>query len=208
MEHISEAQLTAIAFEQVMLSAQEMAHLATCAECRTRLARLQRLAQEFAVARQSEPPPAVRATAYAHIAQVQQKPSWIQRLVERLPAQLLWDSRQQLTAQGLRTLPAARYHLLYTTEQIDVELDVQPQGTGLQVEGDLLLATGEGADQTASLAPSLLHLQPVKPGDAAYESDCDAQGHFYFHNVAPGRYTLLITPHTGALIEIVGLELV
>jgi hypothetical protein len=202
MEHLSEEVLTRCAFAETTLTDEEAAHLATCPDCQARLAALRDIASELTVARHSEPPSAVRARAHQFFAQIQQQPSWLERIVQRFQAQLLWDSRQQLATQGLRQGVSERYHLLYTTERVEVELSVQPQADGLRLEGDLL-PTGPGDP----FSQALIHLQPADPIAIPYEFHSADDGHFRVTAVVPGRYTLLITPQNGPLVEIEGLAL-
>jgi hypothetical protein len=200
-DHLAEDILSAHVFAQAPLSEQAVAHLAICAGCRVTLTTLQRMADEMRIARQSEPSLALRSSAYQLFARIQQAPSWLERMVLRLRAELIWDSRQQLAAQGLRAAPAERYHLLYATNRIEVEMSVQPRALGFDLEGDLLPIAPDD-----SLTPALLHLQPADPQTALYETRSDPDGHFRLQGVAPGHYALLITPPTGALLEIEGLE--
>jgi hypothetical protein len=203
MEHLAEERLNALALDQASAAQDETDHLASCADCRTALEMLQLMAAELRVARHSEPSPAVRQRAYQFFDQIQQQPSWLERVVQRLQAQLLWDSRQQLAAQGLRTAAAGRYHLLYATDRLDVEISVQPQAGRLDLEGELLPSDPDG-----TVTPALVHLQRAGNSGVPYETRSDADGHFRFQGIASGQYTLLITPRMGVLLEIEGLELV
>lgn len=201
MEHVAEERLAALVFDQATAVPDEIDHLASCAECRETLEMLQLMATELRVARHSAPSPTVRQRAYQFFDQIQQQPSWIERIVQRLQAQLLWDSRRQLAVQGLRTASPDRYHLLYTTDRVDIEISVQPQAGQFDLEGELL-----PRDPDDAIAPALVHLQPSDRRGATHETHSDSDGHFRFQGVAPGQYTLLVTPRTGELLEIEGLE--
>jgi hypothetical protein len=206
MEHLADDLLNDYLFDQTTLAAQAMAHLTTCPVCQARLDALRLLADELAISRRGTPPPAVRSRAYPLFAQIQQRPSWWARLVQQLSAQLVWDSRQQLAAQGLRNPQPDRYHLLFATDRVEIELSVQPTATHLHLEGELL-PIEEASEHDAPLTPMLIHLRAADASMPTYEAQSDAGGHFRFPAIAPGRYTLLLTPPTGALLEIEGLEL-
>lgn len=202
MEHLSDELLYASAFDQATLAAPEAEHLSSCDACRQRLEQLQKLATTLRIARSSAPPPAIVAQAHSFFQHIQQQPSWLERMVQRLQAQLVWDSRNQLAAQGLRRTVTDGYHLLYSTERIEVELSVQPTPAGLDLEGELL-----PAEDDLGLVPALLVLQPADGAGASYETESDADGHFRLSGLPHGRYELLITPLAGALLAIDGLEL-
>ena len=200
MEHLPEELLTRYAFAEATWIGEEADHLSTCQGCQANLAALRAIADELSIARHSEPPPAVRARAHQLFGQIQQQPSWLGRIVQRFQAQVLWDSRQQLATQGLRQGRRERYHLLYTTQLVEVELSVEPEAGSVMLEGDLL-----PTDAGDLFGQALIHLQPAAPTAATYEFYSAADGHFRVTGVAPGPYTLLITPQDGPLVEIEGL---
>lgn len=201
MDHLSEERLQQLVFDEAALSAPEQAHVATCRDCQTLLNAIRQLKTEMQLAKQGEPPAAVRSRAYQLFAKIQQQPSRIQRIIQQLQAQLLWDSRQPLAMQGVRSASSDGYHLLYRTEQVEIELDVQRVGGNFSLAGDLLPANQEDIP-----TPVLMHWRAVEPNGPVYESKSDDAGHFHVPQVAPGRYTLLLTPQTGPLLEVEGLE--
>lgn len=200
--HVSPDELLSLVFDAAELSAAAALHLETCAHCRQQEAELRLLATDLTIARLSEPGPAALARYQALFAQVQQQPAPLQRLASRLRAVLTWDSRQQPLLQGVRSGGAAVYRQLYTAEDVELELMVEPTGPLRRVEGDLIADTNAAAPM-----PALVELLD-KHGAPVYSIETDADGIFRFEGVQPGRYQAVITRVHAAPIEVATLEIV
>ena len=201
MTHLTADQLYAIVFDQAAPDTAIADHLALCPACRTELDQLRQMAGDLAVARLSEPSPAALQRYAALFAQVQQRGSRLGEFWQTLRATLAWDSRQQPATQGVRSGAAAGYRLLYTTPRAEVELMVEPGQHSGVLEGDIIeLSAGEGA------TPALVQLLDDTKV-ATHETEAGADGRFRLENVQPGIYRLLITPVTGAAVEIDPLEI-
>lgn len=203
MKHIAEDLLYVYVFDGYTLTAVEAAHLADCAECQSQLATLCSLRDELQLAQQSTPSAQTLTRYYSLFVQVQKQPSVLTRVMQRLRAQLSWDSRQQPALQGVRTVAVSQYRQLYAVDQIEVELLVASQQRHLfTIEGDLLTQPGQ-----TNVAPLFVQLQGVDEQQPTYEVESDAEGRFHLANIAAGHYQLVITPREGALIEITDLEI-
>lgn len=200
--HVSPDELLSLVFDATELSAAAASHLASCAHCRQQEAELRLLATDLTIARLSEPSPATLARYQALFDQVQQQPAPLQRFVNRLRAVLTWDSRQQPLLQGVRSGGVTVYRQLYTADDIELELMVEPSGPLRRVEGDLIVATDAGND-----APALVELLDRR-GAPVYSAETDADGIFRFEGVRPGRYQAVITLARTATIEVEALEIV
>jgi hypothetical protein len=123
--------------------------------------------------------------------------------VQRLRAELRWDSRQQSPSwQGVRGAGRKDYRLLYMTESVTVELMVTPSQTQFEVDGEVI-----SNDPQAWQPPALIQLQTTDQPTIAREAECNAAGRFRLEHVTPGTYTMWITPPIGSLLEIEGLEI-
>ncbi len=200
--HVSPDELLSLVFDAAELSAAAASHLAICAECRQQEAELRLLAMDLTIARLSEPSPESLTRYQALFDQVQQQPAPLQRFVNRLRAVLTWDSRQQPLLQGVRSGGATAYRQLFTADEVELELMVEPIGSLRRVEGDLIVDTEAGIG-----APALVELLD-RHGAPVYSVETDADGIFRFEGVHPGRYQAVITRAYAAPVEIETLEIV
>ncbi|HXF61643.1 MAG TPA: hypothetical protein VNK95_08500 [Caldilineaceae bacterium] len=177
------------------------AHLAGCPPCRERLARLEQLMTELAVARRSRPSPATEARYAALFAQVAQRPAGVaSELAAWVKGVLAWDSRRQPLLAGVRG--AGAYRLLYTAGEAEVELLVEPVGSGRRLIGEFY-RDNEGAVVLVELAPLTAPPSPYPVNTVESNSD----GRFILDRVPPGQYRLIMTPFDGPIIEIEPVEL-
>lgn len=203
MNHIPEEYLYTHLLDQALLSPVDADHLAACGECQNRLAALRDLLRELAIARRSEPSAAVLERYHQLFAHVPQQPGLLTRLVERLRAQLTWDSRRQPALQGLRNVATPHYRQLYTAAGAEIELMVANRASHQRtLEGDIITLAGH-----APLAPALVELAATADPQQVHEVQSDAQGRFQVENVTPGHYQLTITPTHGASLAIDDLEI-
>lgn len=230
MDHLTDTRLDALIFDALPLAADETAHMQGCALCRSRIDALALLRQELEIARRSQPS-AAQLARYSHIFNQATGPTLRQHLssfFDSLRLSLVLDSRQ--SALGLRRAAGFGHRLLYSSNAVDVELLVEPEGEGWHIDGDVL----PFAPETIT-APYLVELQSDAatdtPGDAGVTENTDsirvhphssaaiftstsrhsvqseASGRFRLTDVSSGRYQLSLTPAQGPVIEITGLEI-
>lgn len=199
--HLSIEQLEQHIWDGVQLAAGASSHLAICPRCQQELARLRNLAAELVIARRSQPSAAALARYQQLFTSMTPQPSYLDRLVTWVQAQLVWDGRRQLAVQGARSAARPSYRLIYASTTSDVELLVTPYPTTFGIEGEFLVA-----GNTLSTR-ALIQLEPQSQSDITHETETTNGGRFRLDHVAPGRYTLWITPEQGSALEIRGLEL-
>ena len=200
IDHLSDEQLYTYIFKEAAFPAAEH-HLASCLTCRQRLEATRRMIDELAIRRRSEPTPTALARYAQLFSQVQRSPTGLQGLLQRVRAQLQWDSRQQPTLQGVRSAARSEHRLLYTTSIVDIEILVTRNATQFDLDGELV-----PQDAETWTGPTLIQLQAHQPPVALYETEVTAAGRFRFAQVPSNQYTMLITPDHGALLEIEGLD--
>lgn len=203
MTHLTEERLTALAFESITPTSAETAHLDACPACARAYADLTLLASEFRVAARSQPSTDAMARYYDLFDQVQQQPHGLKALWRDLKAALVWDSRQQLALQGVRSVAATEYRLLYSAGSLELELMVDAEGVHRHIEGDLVAPDEEAA------TPALVELQRLDQDDGAsllFETET-ANGRFRFQHVTPGRYRLTVTTRLGQAIVVESMEI-
>lgn len=202
MDHLTDTRLDALIFGALPLAQDETAHVQECALCRSRIDAYTLLRQEFAIARRSQPS-AEQLDRYSHIFRETLAPDFVQRLgsfLNSLRLSLVLDSRQQ--ALGLRRAAGFGHRLLYSSDEVDVELLLEPEGEGWRIDGDVL----PFAPQTIG-TPYLLELQSDGAAAGNYSVQSEASGRFRLTDVPSGRYHLLLTPTHGPVIEIPSLEI-
>ena len=164
------------------------------------------------------PPPELRGSLVAAFGQVAggrqgDLRDRLARLVERARAALIFDSASPggLALSGLRspgtpTVGGATRHLLYRAEGIDVAIDVVPDGTLLQLHGQVLPADDApagaidpegGPDQ---LDPRQVVLVDDEGEVAAARTD--ELGEFDLGRVAAGRYELAVAGEPGLVLTL------
>ncbi len=199
MSHLAPEQLYAAIFDHTQLGEVEQQHVDACPTCRRTLGQLEELAQELVVARKSRPAQAALDRYQALFDEVERLPSPLSRVWQQISALLVWDSRRQLTLQGVRSAAAATaYRLLYATEQTEVELLVEPDDHHFRIRGEIIVAD----------APAPMLVQWLDAGGAIrYETNSNAEGQFAQHGIAPGVYGMSIVSASGPTIDIERLEI-
>lgn len=202
---VSTAHLSLEQFDQYVwggeqLVAEAAAHLSLCSHCQQELASLRNLAAELDIARRSQPSAAALAR-YQQLFTPTPQPSYLDRLITWVQAQLVWDGRRQFAVQGARGGARPSYRLIYASTTSDVELLITPYPTTFGIEGEFLVA-----GNTLSTR-ALIQLEPQGESDITHEVETTNGGRFRLDHVAPGRYTLWITPEQGSALQIQGLEL-
>ena len=202
MAHLTEANFYEWVFDGSAPSTAERSHLEQCTACQAQLAGLYQLAGALQIARASEPSPAALARYAQLYPQVQQAPSFAQRLTEFIVAQLQWDGRQQPAWQGVRNTQVASYRLLYATAQAEIELLVAPREGRFQIEGEVIPRT-----EPTTLLPARCELHDSTRAELIDTTDCQADGRFHLAYVPTGQYRLAFVPANGPTLVIDDLEL-
>ena len=122
--------------------------------------------------------------------------------IQRLRAQLTWDSRQQFVIPNVRGIANRHYRLLYASNELEVELYVESHHQERRMRGELL-----PLPVNSSRLPALVQIQDSIQDRTIHELESDFQGNFHIDSLKPGMYNVLITPQTGSIIELSRLEL-
>jgi hypothetical protein len=112
-----------------------MAHISTCSTCEDTLRRLQQLIRMMRNDRTTEAPRDVLTAAINIFSQERRMP------LRRIVALLIFDSRNAGPAFGMRSLPAASRQMVYSAEEIDLELRITVQNDECILAGQVI---GEG----------------------------------------------------------------
>lgn len=203
MNHLSDDQLYAAVFDAI-LDEQTAEHLHQCAACASEYESLQRLAHTFAIAQRSQPN-AAQIDRYQQMAtHIQTQSSGLAGWIEQIQAVLAQDSRQRLAWQGVRSGGQQAYRLLYSADNVDVELLVDALGSTRSIEGEILPL----ADADMQL-PLLVELQATRPmqSEDAWMVESSAQGRFRIEGVTLGAYDVIITPTAGPSVRIEGIDI-
>ena len=136
--HISVETLASIAENRATSEARKaaMSHLSTCSTCRDLLHRLQQLILMMRSDHTSDAPRDVLASAINIFSQERRVP-----LRRRIVASLIFDSRNAGPVFGVRSLPAASRQMLYSAEELDLELRITVQNDECILAGQVI---GEG----------------------------------------------------------------
>lgn len=223
MAHLTEETLYILHFDGVALSAEQEAHLQFCVACRTRSEAMATFARSFAVARRSLPSADALSRAHALYTHVQSQGS-IQRVSHWVRARLSLDTRLSTANQGVRGV-ATSYRMLYTTDETDIELAIEPvsasgfalvgrtepmhrsahkvERDGLRrIDGELL-----PLDESADLLPALVQLERQDALVLPLEISTDEDGRFYVDSVNPGIYRMWVAFSGDLDVLIDGLEI-
>lgn len=199
--HLNDDLLTDHVFDSVPLSDANAVHLEHCAACRARLAEFSLLTQEMELARRSQPSPAALARYAALFSHVQQRPSRLHIALQWLQARLIVDTRSDLALQGVRSAAATSYRLLYDTPAAEIDLLVEGSGVTRRLHGEVV-----STEDSSATLPALIQLIASQT-QQTIESETGDQGRFTLTNIAPGRYSLLVTPASGDAWRIDDLEI-
>jgi hypothetical protein len=112
-----------------------MTHLSTCSTCPDMLRRLQELILMMRSDNSNDAPRDVLTAAINIFSQERRVP------LRRIVALLIFDSRNAGPAFGVRSLPAASRQMLYSAEEIDLELRITVQNDECILAGQVI---GEG----------------------------------------------------------------
>jgi len=189
MSHLTDERMTTLVFDLAEPTDQEVAHLEACAACHHAYDEALALADELAVAARSQPDAEAMQRYYRLVDQVQVQAGGLKTFLREVVAALTWDSRQQTAMQGVRSVAATEYRLLYSADVAEVELMVEIEGARRHVEGELIPLVG------GELTSALLQLQWLddpspNPLATGFETETGEGGRFRFQDLQPGRYRL------------------
>ncbi len=158
------------------------AHVSSCQRCGQRLALLRTVLQSTAGDRTVAPPESIlkRAVDIAHGKREssQHKP-WM-----RVVAALRFDSRLQLSSAATRGATRGR-QMLFTTEQVDIDLQIKPGRTDSDLLGQML-----STQRTGEILPAFVSLQS-SAGVLLRATETDSLGQFTFRQISSGIYDLV-----------------
>jgi hypothetical protein len=159
-----------------------------CEQCNNQIAQLRMVlgvvAQDITVA----PPSSVLQQA---IAAFQEQPAPPRKSLLRVVAELLFDSRLQLSAMPTRGGAGAR-QVLFATDQVDIDLNIVSEHQEYNMVGQMLPSGSQmehdpnNRDHGAFVS---LHNETDK---YARSTETDSRGQFSFRRIPPGVYDLLI----------------
>lgn len=179
---------TLISFIEDQLSESELAkvekHLSRpCQECSNKIAQLRVVFEAVGEDRTIAPPPAVLSRAVATFKK-QPSPSSPRPLL-RVLAELLFDSRLQLSPMGSRGAARTR-QMLFTTQQVDIDLNITPEHRDNNLVGQIL-----DREQTDEPSVAFVSLQN-ETGTLLRSIEADSLGQFTFRQIPSGIYDLVI----------------
>jgi hypothetical protein len=172
------------------------AHLAGgCPLCERRLSLLREVLESVAGDRTVAPPANVLKKAVGIAGRERSRPKpWM-----RVVAALSFDSRLQLSPARLRGTGRTR-QMLFTTEQVDIDLQVKPAGVDHDLLGQVL-----GAGHSGEAVPAFVSLQR-SGGQPLRATETDSLGQFAFRQIPSGVYDLVFDLATQE-VALTGLEL-
>lgn len=146
-----------------------MGHIATCSTCHDKLRRLQQLILLMRGDRTNDAPRDVLASAINIFSHEKRSP------LRRIVAILTFDSRNPGPVFGVRSLPAASRQMLYSAEEIDLELRITVRNDECVLAGQVIgegcaeghvEISGVGGRSTATLNEICeFTLPPIPPGN-------------------------------------------
>ncbi len=209
MDHLSDERLLQLHLDHQALLPSEEAHLESCPACQALHAQYAALAEDLALARRSRPSAQALARYYRLFQEIPRRPSLAQRVEQALHAVILglgFDSRQQAALGVRRAAEGLGYRLLFSSDQADLELYVEPTGDTRRLEGALILGEDLGIE-----GPFWVELRPLPEGGPSFPLAQEPSrpvavtlsrpdGYFRIRDVRPGRYRLALTPTRGSVL--------
>ncbi len=193
--------ITLLNYVEDQVSAEERskidAHLAEpCWQCGRRLALLRTVLHSARDDRTVAPPEAVlkRAIDMGRTRRdLPERRPWM-----RVVAALRFDSRLQLSSAAMRGVTRTR-QMLFTTEQVDIDLQIKPGRADHDLLGQMLSTQHSG-----EAVPAFVSLQN-NTGTLLRATETDSLGQFAFRQIPPGNYDLIFDLETQE-VAITGLE--
>jgi hypothetical protein len=183
------------------LSAEERSeidiHLAEpCWQCGRRLALLRMVLHSMSEDRTVVPPESILKRAIdigrGHHNFSERKP-WM-----RVVAALRFDSHLQLSSAAMRGATRTR-QMLFTTEQVDIDLQIKPGRADNDLLGQML-----NTQRSGEAVPAFVSLQN-STGTLLRATETDSLGQFAFRQIPPGSYDLVFDLENQE-VAITGLE--
>jgi hypothetical protein len=191
---------TLLHYLENQLSAEERSqvetHTASCQRCSRRLALLEKVLRSSAGDRTVAPPENVLRRA-VEISQGRRESS-LPKPWMRVVAALSFDSRLQLSAAATRG-PVRGRQMLFTTEQVDIDLQIKPGRTDSDLLGQMLSTRSSG-----EVLPAFVSLQS-NAGIPLRATETDSLGQFTFRQIPSGTYDLVFDLENQE-VAITGLE--
>jgi hypothetical protein len=172
------------------------AHMLSCQRCSGRLALLQKVFRSVAGDRTAAPPEDILKRAM-EISQDRQASS-LRKPWMRVLAALSFDSHLQLSAAATRGAARGR-QMLFTTEQVDIDLQIKPGRTDSDLLGQMLSTRIPG-----ETLPAFVSLQN-NAGTWLRATETDSLGQFIFRQIPSGTYDLVFDLENQE-VAITGLE--
>lgn len=171
-------------------------HIASCPRCSRRLTLLQAVLRSTAGDRTVTPPESVlkRAVDIAH----GKRESSLRKPWLRVVAALNFDSRLQLSSAAMRGTAHGR-QMLFTTKQVDIDLQIKPGRTDSDLMGQMLSTQSSG-----EVLPAFVSLQS-NAGTLLRATETDPLGQFTFRQIPSGSYDLVFDLENQE-VAITGLE--
>jgi hypothetical protein len=172
-------------------------HLGSCPQCRQRLTRLQAFLQSVAEDQTVAPPQDILRRAVDLARGRREFP--LRKPWMRVIAALSFDSRLQFSAAGTRGAGRGR-QMLFTTEQVDIDLQIKPGQTDSDLIGQML-----ATQISENVLPAFVSLQSTA-GTWHSATETDSLGQFTFRQIPFGNYDLVFDLEDQE-VAITGLEL-
>ena len=151
-------------------------HIATCAECAARMARIERLVAEASADDSEEVPEHVvaRAVRLMHQRNAAARPA----SPRRITAALRFDSARMPLAMGKRSRPSGARQVVFETGLHDVVVRIKPAGDRCAIWGQVLGAVSGG--------------QVAIEGPVSAQAELNSLSEFSLPPVPPGSYALTL----------------
>lgn len=212
-DHLTLAALTAALLDKGEIDAEMQNHLTLCQECASLVPRAELLARELTIARLSVPS-AHALAAYRALDPNQAGKNPLASIKQGLGTIRLFlqsDSRREQAALGLRGSGTPGYRLLYSADEMDVDLFLAPQVGTWSVDGEVMDLEGDEDAYLVQLVPAESRPDILSGAGedvpSEYMTQSDEEGRFRFDAVSSGEYDLILTPAEGPLFQISSLEL-
>lgn len=153
-----------------------------CQECNNKVTQLRIVLEAVKKNKTVAPPSDVLNRA---VAAFRDRPATAHRPLLRVLAELLFDSRLQLSPMGSRGAARTR-QMLFTTQHVDIDLSITPEHRDHNLLGQIL-----DREQVDAPSGAFVSLQN-EIGTLLRSIETDPLGQFTFKQIPPGVYDLVI----------------
>ena len=171
--------------------AQARAHVSACHRCAAEVAWLERVIELMRTNDIEEPPPRV-ATHIMHSFRSRSAPV-LSPLRQRIIAALRFDSAQLPLPLGMRSGPIAERQVVFSAEELNLDLRITPAGSLWMVSGQALVSGRRGQVELRSPSGTL-------------QAELSDVSEFVLPPVPPGDYTLILRL-ADVEVEVAGLKI-